>query len=169
MRAKLEAELGTSVAICPFAEGARYLGDDAAAEDGDDDADPDDDAGDSGSVTPPPDPRPDQPTNVRYAVEGSAIRVTWDGVDGADFYSIYHDSFSDSSCSVDRGGHPPVSELAHCMHATWMRCSTKSSPARVLLATDECLLSRVWQGGVAPRRPLSKLSEALCAEVGRGG
>ena len=49
---------------------------------------------------------PSGPTNVRYAGEGSAIRVSWDPVRGADFYNIYHDDFQDSRCSLRRDGSP---------------------------------------------------------------
>ena len=44
------------------------------------------------------------PANVRYALEGSAIRVTWEVVEGADYYNVYHDGFFDSNCSLDAGG-----------------------------------------------------------------
>lgn len=54
----------------------------------------------------PVDPAPTAPANVRYAIEGSAIRVTWDAVDDADYYTVYHGTFSDSLCTVDRLGTP---------------------------------------------------------------
>ena len=54
----------------------------------------------------PVDPTPPAPANVRYAIEGSAIRVTWDAVDNADYYNVYHDDFRDSSCTVSGNGGP---------------------------------------------------------------
>ena len=47
---------------------------------------------------------PAGPANVRYAMEGSAIRVSWEVVEGADYYNVYHDGFFDSNCSLDAGG-----------------------------------------------------------------
>ncbi len=47
---------------------------------------------------------PTAPANARYAVEGSTIRVSWEPVAGADYYNIYHDGSSDSSCGIDRDG-----------------------------------------------------------------
>ena len=35
-------------------------------------------------------PELDSPGNVRVAVEGSTIRVSWDGVDRAGYYNVYH-------------------------------------------------------------------------------
>ncbi len=49
---------------------------------------------------------PPSPSNATYAVEGSAIRLRWDPVDGADYYNVYHDYFSDSSCWLDADGSP---------------------------------------------------------------
>ena len=49
-------------------------------------------------------------TNPQYAWDGSTIRVSWDPVDGADYYKIYHDDFFDSSCSLTMGGSPSVCE-----------------------------------------------------------
>ena len=57
-------------------------------------------------------PRAGGPTNVRYAVEGSTIRVTWDAVDGADFYNVYYDDFFDDACRVDSFGPGFCDELA---------------------------------------------------------
>ena len=57
-------------------------------------------------------PIPSGPENVRFAHEGSAIRVNWDPVDGADHYNVYHDDFFDSSCYLDRDGPGPCEELA---------------------------------------------------------
>ena len=36
---------------------------------------------------------PNGPTDARYAFEGSTIRVSWDAVDGADYYKVYHIDF----------------------------------------------------------------------------
>ena len=63
------------------------------------------------TVTPAPtavptDAVPSGPTNVRYAIEGSAIRVSWEAVEGADYYNVYHDGFFDSFCTSDAGGRP---------------------------------------------------------------
>ena len=57
--------------------------------------------------TPTPTPTestPAAPANVRYALEGSTIRVSWDPVDGADHYNVYFDDFFDSSCRLNRDG-----------------------------------------------------------------
>ena len=48
--------------------------------------------------------RPGMPSNVRASAEGSSIRVSWDAVDGADHYAVFHDSFFDSSCSLNSDG-----------------------------------------------------------------
>ena len=40
-------------------------------------------------------------TNPQYAWEGLTIRVTWDAVEGADYYKVYHDDVTDSACSLD--------------------------------------------------------------------
>ena len=45
-------------------------------------------------------------TNPQYAWDGSTIRVSWDAVDGADYYKVYHDDRSDSFCSLERDGSP---------------------------------------------------------------
>ena len=61
---------------------------------------------DSENPVKPIETRPTEPTNVRYAIEGSAIRVTWEAVPGADYYAIYYsDSFS-SACDLDSYGRP---------------------------------------------------------------
>ena len=46
------------------------------------------------------------PSNVTYALEGSAIRVSWDPVGGADYYHVYYDDFFDSNCMLNRDGSP---------------------------------------------------------------
>ena len=55
---------------------------------------------------------PAAPANVRYALrhEGSAIRITWDPVGGADYYNVYHDDFFNDACSLDRNGNPRFCE-----------------------------------------------------------
>ena len=50
------------------------------------------------------------PANQRYAVEGSTIRVSWGAVDGADYYTIYHDDFFDSACGLSGDGSPNFCE-----------------------------------------------------------
>ena len=56
------------------------------------------------------DPRPDRPSNVQYAWEESAIRVTWDAVEGADYYRVYYDDFFPEGCGVDEDGKPRFCE-----------------------------------------------------------
>ena len=53
----------------------------------------------------PPPVGPPSPSNVTYAMEGLAIRLSWDAVAEADYYNVYHDFF-DSSCWVDDDGSP---------------------------------------------------------------
>ncbi len=52
----------------------------------------------------PTESTPAAPANVRYALEGSTIRVSWNPVDGADHYNVYFDDFFDSSCRLNRDG-----------------------------------------------------------------
>ena len=47
---------------------------------------------------------------MRYAPEGSAIRFSWNPVEGADYYNIYHDEFSDSGCRLAGDGIPSLCE-----------------------------------------------------------
>ena len=61
---------------------------------------------DSGNPAAPIEPIPAGPANVTYAVEGSAIRVTWEAVPGADYYKVYYHEFIDSVCTLDRVGNP---------------------------------------------------------------
>ena len=65
---------------------------------------------DSRNPAAPIEPIPAGPVNVTYAAEGSAIRVTWEAVDGADYYKVYYDAISDSGCSLRRDGSPVVCE-----------------------------------------------------------
>ena len=67
---------------------------------------------DSGNPATPIEPIPAGPAHVTYAVEGSAIRVTWEAVPGADYYEVYYHEFIDSACTLDRVGNPlPCEEL----------------------------------------------------------
>ena len=51
------------------------------------------------------------PTNQQYAIlgNGSQARITWDVVDGADFYYVYHNN--QRSCSVDGSGPSSCEQL----------------------------------------------------------
>ena len=62
------------------------------------------------SPTPLPTPTPKSSANVRYALDGSTIRVSWGAVDGADSYRVYHDDFSDDLCRLGRDGSPRFCE-----------------------------------------------------------
>ena len=53
---------------------------------------------------------PAAPANVRYAFEGSAMRITWDPVGGADYYNVYHDDFFGDACSLRGDGSPSFCE-----------------------------------------------------------
>ena len=44
------------------------------------------------------------PANLIYAHEGSAIVLSWDPIDGADSYSLYHHEHFSSSCHVQSDG-----------------------------------------------------------------
>ena len=51
--------------------------------------------------------RPSSPTNLRTVVEGSSIRVSWDAVEGADYFKVYHRGTpfdSHSGCQLSRSG-----------------------------------------------------------------
>ena len=65
---------------------------------------------DSQNPAAPAEAIPTTPANARYAVEGSTIRVSWDAVDGADYYKVYYDARSDSSCEFGRDGRPSFCE-----------------------------------------------------------
>ncbi len=77
---------------------------------------------DSNNPASPIEARPGSPTNVLYAREGSTIRVTWDAVDGANYYKVYHDDFFDSSCKLSRDGSPSFCEelAANVMETTYI-------------------------------------------------
>ena len=49
-------------------------------------------------------------TNPQYTWEGSTIRVSWDAVDGADYYKVYHHDFFDDACSLRSDGRPRFCE-----------------------------------------------------------
>ena len=53
---------------------------------------------------------PAGPANVGYEVEDSAVRVSWDLVDGADYYKVYYSDFIDSFCTLSRDGSPSFCE-----------------------------------------------------------
>ena len=51
------------------------------------------------------DDRPDAPMGVSAAWEGSEVKVSWDPVDRADYYNVYHDDGGiNVYCKVDSGG-----------------------------------------------------------------
>ncbi len=58
------------------------------------------------------DTRPSSPTNVRYARDGTTIVVSWDAVQGADYYKIYYDDFFGSGCRISFGRLISCEELA---------------------------------------------------------
>ena len=49
-----------------------------------------------------PFPRLIGPSNERWTRENSAVRVSWDAVDGSDYYKVYHDDVFDSSCEFSK-------------------------------------------------------------------
>ena len=53
-----------------------------------------------------PSPVPKTPTNARYVTDGSVMRITWDAVEGADYYNVYYSDSSDPYCSLSRDGTP---------------------------------------------------------------
>ena len=46
----------------------------------------------------------DAPGRVSAAWEGSDARITWEQVEGADYYKLYHEEFFDSKCAIDPDG-----------------------------------------------------------------
>ena len=58
----------------------------------------------------PTDAAPSRPSNLLYAIEGSAIRVSWDAVEGADYYNLYYHNLFHSSCSLRADGSPGFCE-----------------------------------------------------------
>ena len=65
---------------------------------------------DSGNPAAPIETGPAGPANVEYEVEDSAVRVSWDLVDGADYYNVYYSDFIDSFCTLSREGSPSFCE-----------------------------------------------------------
>ena len=65
---------------------------------------------DSGNPAAPIETGPAGPANVGYEVEDSAVRVSWDLVDGADYYKVYYSDFVDSFCTLSRDGSPSFCE-----------------------------------------------------------
>ncbi len=55
---------------------------------------------------------PPPPTNVRYDIEDEAIRISWDPVEGADYYNLYHNDDGDSCRRVQSGYIARCDELA---------------------------------------------------------
>ena len=45
-----------------------------------------------------------------YTWEGTAVRVSWDAAEGADYYKIYFSDFFDSSCKLNIDGSPGFCE-----------------------------------------------------------
>lgn len=56
-----------------------------------------DDGGDNTEI-------PTSPINVQYVRDGSTAVVSWDAVQGADYYNIYHDDFWYSGCRLNSLG-----------------------------------------------------------------
>ena len=57
------------------------------------------------------DTRPTAPTNVQYEWDGSVIQLSWDAVEGADYYRIYYDDFFSSNCRLTRSRSTSFCEL----------------------------------------------------------
>ena len=57
------------------------------------------------------DTRPGSPTNVQYVWDSGTTVVSWDAVDGADYYRIYYDDFFGSSCRLTSSGRASFCEL----------------------------------------------------------
>ena len=57
------------------------------------------------------DTRPPAPTNVQYVWDSGATLVSWDSVEGADYYRIYYDDFFGSSCRLSSSGRASFCEL----------------------------------------------------------
>ncbi|MYH47190.1 MAG: hypothetical protein F4008_02200 [Gammaproteobacteria bacterium] len=47
---------------------------------------------------------PQSPANIQYVRDGSTTVLSWDAVEGADYYKIYHDDFSSSRCRLNSSG-----------------------------------------------------------------
>ena len=68
---------------------------------------------------------PDTPANVRYAWEGDEIVISWDPVEGAEYYNIYYSEQSGFSCSIRADGRPRFcDELAtDVVHTNYIHAS----------------------------------------------
>ncbi|MCY4583490.1 MAG: hypothetical protein OXE50_11955 [Chloroflexi bacterium] len=53
------------------------------------------------------DASPETPSNVQAAWDGPDVRVSWDPVEGADYYIVYHEDFVETGCSADIDGNNP--------------------------------------------------------------
>ena len=53
---------------------------------------------------------PMAPSNASYAWDGSTTVVSWDAVDRADYYNLYHDDFFADGCRLNRDGSPSFCE-----------------------------------------------------------
>ena len=70
-------------------------------------------------------------TNPQYTWDGSTIRVSWDAVDGADYYKVYHDYFFGDECSLRSDGRPRFcEELATNVVGTTYVHANPTSPDR---------------------------------------
>ena len=65
---------------------------------------------DSKNPASPIETRPSGPIDARYAWDGLTIHVSWDAVDGADYYKVYHGHLSDDVCLLGSDGSPRVCE-----------------------------------------------------------
>ena len=86
------------------------VGSEIFGEEGSSDDDTHGDTSTATSTETPIETAPAAPANVRYAMEGSAIRISWDPVAGADHYNVYHDDFFDDACRLNRDGSPSFCE-----------------------------------------------------------
>ncbi len=51
------------------------------------------------------------PANARYIWNNGRVVLSWDPVEGADYYRIYHDDFFDSACRLSHDGSPAFCDL----------------------------------------------------------
>ena len=81
------------------------------------------------STTPGSTSRPESPTNVRYALDGSTMGVSWDAVDGANYYNVYYDDFDDSNCRLGRDGRAIFCEelATNVAETTYVHASPESA------------------------------------------
>ena len=78
----------------------------------------------------PAETTPPAPDGVHYAFEGTTIRISWQPVEGADHYNIYHDDFFDSSCSLDEDGNPSFCEALALNVTDTTYLHTEPDPAK---------------------------------------